>query len=130
MDDESKSDKVSTGPRTPEGIEVFEVRGPLFFGVTSTFLDTVQQIKKKPKIRILRMRHVLSIDATALLAIRQVYQESKKEGIYFLIADLHSQALMAMEKSGLLEEIGIENVSGTLKQTMKRAREMLAAMPH
>lgn len=130
MDDETSGDKISAGSKMPEGIELFEVRGPLFFGVTSIFLDTVQQIKKKPKIRILRMRHVLSIDATALLAIRQVYQESKKEEIYFLIADLHSQALMAMEKSGLLDEIGIENVSGTLKQTMKRARELLAAMPH
>lgn len=128
ISDESKS-YYSNCPAIPEGMEIFEFRGPLFFGVASTFLDTVQQIKKHPEGRILRMRHVLSVDATALLAIRQVYQESKKNGSLFLIADLHSQALMAMQKSGLLEEIGEENVTGSLADMITRAKKLIALSP-
>ena len=126
MSDENKSGKSSKGPEIPEGVEVFEIRGPLFFGVASTFLDTIQQTKKHPKVRILRMRHVLSLDATALEAIKQVCEESRKKGIIFLIADLHSQPLVAMQESGLLGEIDEENVIGTLAQTIEHARKIIS----
>jgi SulP family sulfate permease len=127
MTDESKSGRFVKDMQIPEGVEVFEIRGPLFFGVASTFLDTVQAIKKNPKVRILRMRHVLSLDATALEAIKQVHTESRKRGICFLIADLHSQPLIAMQESGLLNEIGEENVPGTLKETIEKARALISS---
>ena len=85
----------------------------------------MQQIKKNPKVRILRMRHVLSLDATALEAIKQVCEESRKKGIIFLIADLHSQPLVAMQDSGLLKEVGEENVIGTLIETLEHAKKLL-----
>lgn len=125
MSDEQKKGHALKEIQVPEGVEVFEIRGPLFFGVASTFLDTVQAIKKIPKVRILRMRHVLSLDATALEAIKQVHSESRKKGIRFLIADLHSQPLVAMQESGLWDEIGEENVPGTLKETIEKARALL-----
>jgi len=125
MTDESKSSRFVKDMQIPEGVEVFEIRGPLFFGVASTFLDTVQAIKKNPKVRILRMRHVLSLDATALEAIKQVHAESRKRGICFLIADLHSQPLIAMQESGLLNEIGEENVPGSLQEALKIAETLV-----
>lgn len=129
MKDEGKSGVSFKGFEIPPGVEVFEIRGPLFFGVASTFLDTIQRAGKAPKVRILRMRHVLSLDATALQAIKQVCEESRKSGIQFLIADLHSQPLIAMQSSGLLDEVGVENVPGTLVETLTKAKSLIAGAP-
>ena len=49
----------------PKGVEVFEINGPFFFGAADKFRDMLREIQHKPRILILRMRHVPSIDATA-----------------------------------------------------------------
>jgi SulP family sulfate permease len=71
------------------------------------------------------MRHVLSIDATALNALRQVAHESRKNGITLLLSGVHSQPVIALERSGLLEEIGADNVFGNVDEALNRARELL-----
>ncbi len=89
--------------------------------MASTFLDTIQRIKKNPQVPIFRMRQVLLVDATALQAVKQVHLESKRKGIRFLIADLHSQPLLALEQSGLLDEVGREHICGTLEDVINQA---------
>src|SRR5262249_9032889 len=45
----------------PTGIEVYEVNGPLFFGVADRLKDILSHMEPAPKIFILRMRRVPAI---------------------------------------------------------------------
>lgn len=75
-----EDDLSISGRSVPEGVEVFEIYGPFFFGAANQFKDTLGIIKSPPKVLILRMRHVLSIDATAMRALEDVVDKTRREG--------------------------------------------------
>ena len=55
---------VSEGHDCPQ-ITIYNIEGPLFFGVAQTFQQTVMNtINDKPKVLLLRMGKVPSIDIT------------------------------------------------------------------
>ncbi|MCB9799148.1 MAG: STAS domain-containing protein [Candidatus Omnitrophica bacterium] len=121
-DEEERDDPNAVSKRQiPKGVEIFEINGPFFFGMVSTFIETMNNIENKPKVRILRMRHVLTIDATALNALRQVSNQSRKNGITLILSGIHAQPLAALQKSGLFELIGEENISANIDLALERA---------
>jgi len=56
----------------PQGVEVFEINGPFFFGAAEQFKDTLNQVARKPKVLIIRMRDVPAIDATGLHTLQEL----------------------------------------------------------
>jgi SulP family sulfate permease len=57
--------------------------------------------------------------------LREVAQRSKKDGTLVLLSDVHTQPLMALSKSDVLDEIGEENVFGNIDDALNRARAHL-----
>lgn len=64
----------------PLGVEVFEINGPFFFGAADKFRNAVAEISSPPQVLILRMRHVLTLDATALQALETVLTRTARGG--------------------------------------------------
>src|SRR5207247_1770023 len=56
----------------PAGVEVYEITGPFFFGAAETFKDRLGRIAVRPKVLILRIRHVPAIDSTGLHPLRDL----------------------------------------------------------
>lgn len=117
-EDEESNDRLPA----PEGVEVFEIFGPFFFAVVDNFKTSLQFIEKKPRAFVLHMRHVLSLDASALKALEDVFEKFRREGVLFIIAGVHAQPLVALERSGLLDRIGEDNVTPDLPAAFARAR--------
>lgn len=111
----------------PDGVEVFEVNGPFFFGAAERFKHTLNLIVKKPKVLILRTRTVLAMDATALHALEEVYDMTKREGSVLILAGIHAQPMIAMDKAGFLDTVGVENVFENIGEALKRARSIVGA---
>ena len=111
--------------KIPEGVSVFEVNGPFFFGAAETFKDTMGRVAGNPKVLIIRMRNVPAIDSTGMHTLREVAKRSKKDGTLVLLSDVHTQPLMALSKSDVLDEIGEENVFGNIDDALNRARAHL-----
>ena len=107
----------------PHGVEVFEVKGALFFGAATKFRDA------PPRVLILRLRHVLSVDATGLRAIEVLLDECRRKGTALVLSGVHAQPLVALERSGLLARIGPENALADIDAALARARELLGAQP-
>ncbi|MCA9395221.1 MAG: STAS domain-containing protein [Candidatus Omnitrophica bacterium] len=105
----------------PPGVEVFEISGPFFFGMASTFMETMSNIEKNPAIRILRMRHVSSIDATALNALRRVIAQSNHAGVTILLSGVQRNLLKQLKTSGIVRMIGEENVLVNIDKALARA---------
>src|SRR5207244_3149399 len=71
--DDFESDPNAVRRRVvPEGVEVYEINGPFFFGAAEMFKERLGRIVGRPKVLILRMRHVPAIDSTALHALRDL----------------------------------------------------------
>jgi SulP family sulfate permease len=113
----------------PEGVQVYEITGPFFFGAAEAFKDRVGRIAGKPKVLIIRMRHVPAIDSTGLHALRDLVRRSEKEGTLVILSDVHAQPVVALERSGFYDELGEDNIHGNLDDALNRARQHLGLEP-
>jgi SulP family sulfate permease len=113
----------------PPGVEVYEITGPFFFGAAETFKERLGRIAVPPKVLILRMRHVPAIDSTGLHALRELVARSRRDGALVLLSDVHAQPVVALERSGLYDELGEENVHGNIDDALNRARQFLGLPP-
>ena len=114
----------------PEGVEIFEITGPFFFGAAERFKDTLALVAGKPRVLIIRMRHVLALDSSGMHALSDVVHRSRKDGTVVLLADVHMQPLVALTGSATLEEIGEDNVFGNIDDALHRARAVLGLSAH
>ena len=113
----------------PEGVQVYEITGPFFFGAAEMFKDRVGRIAGKPKVLIIRLRHVPAIDSTGLHALRELIHRSRGEGILVILSDVHAQPVVALDRSGLYDELGEDNIHGNIDDALNRAREYLGLPP-
>ncbi len=104
------------------GVEIYEVNGPFFFGAAESFRNTLGQVAGKPRVLILRMRNVPVIDATGLHALRDVVRRTRRDGTLVLLTGVHRQPRSAMERSGLLGELGAGQVYASFDEALARAR--------
>jgi SulP family sulfate permease len=112
--------------RVPPGVEVYEINGPFFFGAAEKFKDTLAEISKKPKVLVIRMRNVPAIDSTAMHALRDLIRRTRKDGTMVLLSEVDAQPLVALERSGLLEEVGKEYICNNVDEALAAARTHLA----
>lgn len=125
-EEDELNDRNSISKRkVPEGVEVFEINGPFFFGAVSKFRDSMRFIENPPKVLIIRMRNVPAIDGTGIHALEEVYNVSKKNGTELILSGVHAQPLIALEQSGFLRIIGENNVLGNIDDSLDRARELI-----
>ena len=126
QDEEEVVDPNSINKKdVPDGVEVFEINGPFFFGAASTFKDAARVIEKPPKVRIIRMRNVPAVDATGLHTLKEFFNDSKKQGITVVLSGVHTQPLYAMTQAGLFDLFGEENIFGNIDDSLDRARELV-----
>lgn len=109
----------------PPGVEVFEVSGPFFFGAAHKFASSLASIKRTPRVLLLQMRDVLALDATGLRALETLQGEAEHGGPALVLVGVHAQPLVVLERSGFLDRLGDENVTGDLVSALDRARELI-----
>ena len=111
--------------QVPKGVIVYELAGSLFFGAVDKFKETLNRIAVKPKILILRMRSVSSIDAAGIQMIEDLMIRCKKDGTQLLLSGVHAQPVVALTRAGVLKQLGEENALGNIDAALNRAREIL-----
>ncbi|MCQ2063208.1 MAG: sulfate permease [Fibrobacter sp.] len=122
-DEEAAHNELSR--QVPKGVVVYELAGSLFFGAVDKFKDTMARISDKPKILILRMRSVSSIDAAGIQMIEDLLMRCKGEGTQLLLSGVHAQPVVALTRAGVLKQLGEENALGNIDAALNRAREIL-----
>lgn len=124
--DNGDDDKSINRYKIPAGVEVFELSGPLFFGAAYKFKDAIRVIEKKPKVLIVRMRHVPVIDATGIHTIKDVLRMCRNDKMQLIISGIQPQVLEEFRKSRLLFQIGKRYVTDDFDLALQRAKEVVA----
>ena len=128
LDDEGENDPESVRRRkVPKGVEVYEIDGPFFFGAAETFKSTLARVAARPKVLIVRLRHVPAIDSTGLHALDDLRRRCERDKTLLLLADVHAQPLIAMERGGFHAALGADRFCGTLDEALEAARAHLGA---
>lgn len=105
----------------PEGVEVYEIDGPFFFGVANKFDEQTKIIGKKPKIRIIRMRKVPFIDSTGLHNLGMLCKSSKKENIRIILSGVNPNVHATLMKNNFANLVGEENICKNIHEALERA---------
>lgn len=105
----------------PEGVEVYEINGPYFFGIATKFEEIMARLGDRPKIRIIRMRKVPFIDSTGIYNLTTLCKMSQKENIHIILSGVNDQVHAVLEKSGFYELLGKENICSNINEALEVA---------
>lgn len=109
----------------PDGVEVYEINGPYFFGIATKFEETMAQIGDRPKVRIIRMRKVPFIDSTGINNLTNLCRMSQKEGITIVLSGVNDKVHKVLEKSGFYDLLGKDNICGNINLALERAKQLV-----
>ncbi len=123
---DDEADRALRKLDVPAGVIIYEIDGPFFFGAAEKFRDTMAEIERAPKVLVLHTPRVNVLDATGLGVIHDLVKKGRKDGSTLILSGVHSQPMLALGKSDLLDEIGEDNLVPDLEAAMVRARELLA----
>ncbi len=109
----------------PDGVEVYEINGPYFFGIATKFEEIMARLGDRPKIRIIRMRKVPFIDSTGIHNLTTFCEMSQKENIHLILSGVNPQVHAVLEKAGFYEMLGKENICSNINEALDVARKEL-----
>ena len=90
----------------PEGVVIYDLSGPLFFGAAERALNAMRAIAADVRVIIFRMEQVPSADVSGLVAMEGVLREMERQHIKAIFVGLHGQALSVFERGGLKDKEG------------------------
>jgi len=104
VDDFARSgdERYTRRSQLPTGVEVFELRGPFFFGVANRLGDILDRIGEPPRVFILLMREVPLIDATGVRALQDFVSRCQRNHTQVVLAELQPQVMSTLNKMGFL----------------------------
>ena len=109
----------------PDGIEVYEIDGPFFFGLASRFEELEKMKNKGAKVRIIRMRKVPFIDSTGVNNLRNLCERTRKRGVVVILSGVTDKVKATLEKFGVDKEIGAENIFPHIVPALAKATELV-----
>lgn len=101
-------------------VRVAFLTGPLFFAATGQFNETFADLGETHAL-ILSMRGVPLIDTAGIEAIHRLHERLKEQGGTLMFAGIHENARKMMQRGGLLQAIGEENVFWSSDQAIVEA---------
>ncbi len=100
--DDQAADDESQRAELPPGVEVFRLEGPMFFGVATEMLDTLQRMGRRPRTLILRMGRVPYVDSTAAHALQRFIVDAKSRGTEVRLCELNANTAAVLKMGGVL----------------------------
>ncbi len=111
----------------PENACVYEISGPLFFGVAEKISEI--DFDENTKCVILRMDAVTALDSTAMNALLELYEKCAKNGTVLVFSQVREQPLKIMQKSGFADMAGRANFCPHFEDALNCAAALCESAP-
>lgn len=111
----------------PPGVEAFEIYGSLFFGAVEHFKDALRRVAGNPKVLILRMREVSSLDASGLHSLSDLHKDLASRGCVLVFSAVSEPVFNVMKKSGFVDLVGKDKFGRDIFQAIEIAHRVLSA---
>lgn len=106
-----------------EGVEIYEVQGPFFFGAAFKLRDTLDAVAKPPKTLVLSLASVPAIDATGLYALEELLRKCTNQGTRVIVAGARADVLRALLGAGLLGQLGENGFAPDARLALEMLRQ-------
>ena len=109
---------------TPDGVHLFSISGPFFFGMVDRFQHAVNHTNKNVKVYVLQMRDVPTIDATGIHVIDAFLAHRVSRGYQVVLAEVPASTRRILRRMGVLRSIGEDNICQNLEIALQRASQL------
>jgi SulP family sulfate permease len=109
------------------GVVVYGIEGPFFFGAAEKLERSLQHIERRTTTLVLRLGSVPFVDATGIFALEEIITDFKQHRATVLLTEVRPNVLYKLQRSGLIDLIGKENVLESLTDALARAVPAQAA---
>jgi sulfate permease, SulP family len=110
----------------PEGVLVYRIEGPFFFGAAEKLETALGRYSTVPRVVIFRMRSVPAVDATGLHALEIMLEKFHRKGTQLILSGVQPQPMKVLYNAGFVDKIGLDNVCANIDAALARARQLLA----
>ena len=104
-------------------INIYQVNGPIFFGVVQDFIHKTKELNQSMEVLILDMRHTHAIDASAVDAINKLLAQCSKLNIKLYLTHVNEQPVRVLKRMGFTDRLGEENIYETKTKAIVDAYE-------
>ena len=112
--------------KSNDKILVYQVNGPLFFGIVQNFMDELNHINKETEVLIIDLRHSNAIDSSAISVLKQLYRKCEKLNIKLVLTHVQEQPMKVLEKMGLKDMIGENHIYDSKVEAIKKAYKYIS----
>jgi sulfate permease, SulP family len=109
----------------PKGILIYEINGPLFFGVAHKFKDALVETRSMPKVLIIRMRNVSTIDATGTHYFKEMIKEVQSKNTKVILSGISPQILNNLKDERILFLVGKNNIFNAFSDALIHGKHIL-----
>ncbi|HCW52258.1 MAG TPA: sodium-independent anion transporter [Clostridium sp.] len=126
VDEEVFDDEVTKILEKADGkINVYQVNGPMFFGVVQDFISKMKELESTTEVVILDMRHTHAVDASAIDALTKLLRQCNKLNIKLYLTHVQEQPMRALDKMGFSIKVGENNIFETKTEAIEDAYDYL-----
>ena len=108
----------------PDGVEVYEINGPYFFGIANKFEDLMTTMSNRPLVRVIRMRRVPFVDSTGMHNLQNLCTIARREGTHIVLSGVRENVYATLEHAGFCELLGKHNICPNINVALERAGEL------
>lgn len=126
--DETDAEVHEEALTIPEGVEVYEINGPYFFGIANRFEELMAELDNHPKVRIIRMRRVPFIDSTGIHNLQNLCEMCHREGTHIVLSGVTPNVYSVLEHNGFCHLLGKDHICPNINVALERA-EMIVKRP-
>src|SRR6185436_11596473 len=128
-DDFARARSTYAGPaQLPDGVEVFQINGPFFFGAAARLGDELDQMRLPPKVFILRMGKVPFIDASGVAALEKFVAGAFARGTRVILCGVQSDVREVIESLGLTAGPRAVALTKNFENALAVARDLAGAV--
>jgi len=124
-----RHDGAADGGTGPDGVVlppdtlVYAIDGPLFFAAVEPFERALAETHTDPRTVIIRLGGAPFMDITGLQALRDAVADLHRRGVRVIVCEANERVRMKLDRAGVMDLAGWENVVDTFPEAVALAGE-------
>jgi SulP family sulfate permease len=113
----------------PEGVEVFRIDGPFFFGVAAGLMDAYRKLGSVPRVLILRLEDVPMLDASGVAAVAELVLRAGHAQTAIILCGAGMQPLAMLARADIRSDGTTLISAADYPDARRMARGLVTASP-
>ncbi len=122
---ENDKDFIDDYASLPDGLSIYEINGPFFFGAANKYKEVLKEVGIRSKVIILRMRNVPFIDATGMHNFKEVLKTLHNYKVEVVLSGVRPGVYDSLVKAGIEQYISLDQVCSDYEIARPKAIDIL-----